>query len=99
MTAPESSADPYRSPQPRSTGRDRLRHRLNLVTCLIAFGLTLPVGYGLYSEAVALTQSFGGLSTTALVIIWAAAWLLLWATFQSIVEWNVGTTSSTARND
>ncbi|ARS90471.1 hypothetical protein [Natrarchaeobaculum aegyptiacum] len=90
MTTPNSGADPYRSGNdPTSTGEEE-RPRWTAATCLVAFGLTIPLVYGLYPVLAAVTQTFGGLSTTALVVCWAAAWLVLWIAFQSVLEWRTG---------
>lgn len=96
MTTPNSGPDPYRSGHYPAPNGEQLRARWNAATCLTAFVLTLPLVYGLYPTLAAATQTFGGLSTTALVVLWATAWLVLWITLQSALEWRRATVAATS---
>lgn len=90
MPTPNSGADQYRSEDdPAPTGEEG-RPRWSVATCLAAFGLTVPAVYGLYPVLAGMAQPLGGLSTTALVVLWATAWLVLWIALQSALEWRTG---------
>ncbi|WP_336338231.1 hypothetical protein [Haloarcula brevis] len=60
------------------------------LTSVVGLGLALTVGVAFYVPIVETVASLDVLSTTAMVFLFTALWLVLWGTLELAWEWRAG---------
>jgi len=79
-------ADPD-SGRPLCESATSLEHWL---TSVVGLGLALAVGVAFYVPIVETAAALEVLSTTAMVFLFTALWLVLWGTLELAWEWRAG---------